>query len=244
MMMKILVIGDSCTDTFIYGECDRMCPEAPVPVFHEVNRTMNGGMASNVVKNLQSLNVDTKLITQNQKIVKARYCDLKTNHLFLRVDSDKEKVSRIRKKDIPFLDDYDAIVISDYNKGFLEEEDIEYICNKTKRPVFLDTKKHIGDYCKKVSFIKINEYEYETTKNTLKGYENKLIVTLGSRGALYRNKIYKIKSVDIMDVSGAGDTFLAAFVFLYIKSNNIVEAIRFANDSAMSVVQKRGVSVL
>ena len=31
--MKILVIGDSCHDVFVYGKCDRICPEAPVPVF-------------------------------------------------------------------------------------------------------------------------------------------------------------------------------------------------------------------
>ena len=33
---KILVIGDSCTDIFIYGECNRICPEAPVPVFNPI----------------------------------------------------------------------------------------------------------------------------------------------------------------------------------------------------------------
>jgi bifunctional ADP-heptose synthase (sugar kinase/adenylyltransferase) len=29
-MKKVLVIGDSCTDVFRYGNCDRLCPEAPV----------------------------------------------------------------------------------------------------------------------------------------------------------------------------------------------------------------------
>ena len=37
--MKILVIGDSCTDIFIYGEIDRICPEAPVPVFKPIRKT-------------------------------------------------------------------------------------------------------------------------------------------------------------------------------------------------------------
>ena len=30
--MKILVIGDKCTDVFVYGSVDRVCPETPVPV--------------------------------------------------------------------------------------------------------------------------------------------------------------------------------------------------------------------
>ena len=43
--MKILVIGDSCTDVFVYGQIDRMCPEAPVPIFQPVSKKENGGMA-------------------------------------------------------------------------------------------------------------------------------------------------------------------------------------------------------
>ena len=30
--MKIAVIGDACTDKYIYGSCDRLCPEGPVAV--------------------------------------------------------------------------------------------------------------------------------------------------------------------------------------------------------------------
>ena len=53
--MKVLVIGDSCTDKFIYGECNRICPEAPVPVFNPIEQKSNGGMAKNVFNNLKSL---------------------------------------------------------------------------------------------------------------------------------------------------------------------------------------------
>ena len=30
--MKILVIGDSCKDVFVYGTIERLAPEAPIPV--------------------------------------------------------------------------------------------------------------------------------------------------------------------------------------------------------------------
>ena len=60
--MKILVVGESCRDIYIYGECGRLCPEAPVPVFKSSGMgSNNGGMATNVFKNIKSiseLNVD------------------------------------------------------------------------------------------------------------------------------------------------------------------------------------------
>lgn len=54
---KILVIGDSCKDVFRYGICERLCPEAPVPVFKPQSIRVNGGMCLNVVENIKSLGV-------------------------------------------------------------------------------------------------------------------------------------------------------------------------------------------
>ena len=31
---KVLLIGDSCTDEYVYGTCDRLNPEAPVPILN------------------------------------------------------------------------------------------------------------------------------------------------------------------------------------------------------------------
>ena len=59
--MKILVIGDSCKDVFIYGKVNRLCPEAPVPVFIPQRKTETGGMAANVYENIESLEVEVDL---------------------------------------------------------------------------------------------------------------------------------------------------------------------------------------
>ena len=40
--MKILIIGDSCTDRFIYGNVGRLSPEAPVPVITPIETIENG----------------------------------------------------------------------------------------------------------------------------------------------------------------------------------------------------------
>ena len=39
--MRILVIGDSGIDKFIYGGVNRICPEAPVPVFNPIYQNEN-----------------------------------------------------------------------------------------------------------------------------------------------------------------------------------------------------------
>ena len=69
--MKILVIGDSCKDVFIYGKVNRLCPEAPVPVFIPQRKTETGGMAANVYENIESLEVEVDLVT-NQEVMGGR----------------------------------------------------------------------------------------------------------------------------------------------------------------------------
>ena len=95
-MKRVLVIGDSCEDIFVYGKCDRICPEAPVPVFVPVETKINGGMSKNVFNNLGSLNpsVEYSLITNPNKIIKTRYVDYKTNQMIVRVD-EKDKAVEV-----------------------------------------------------------------------------------------------------------------------------------------------------
>jgi len=87
-MKKILVIGDSCIDKFVYGKCDRICPEAPVPVFTPIETVENGGMATNVSTNISSLepSIQVTLHTNANVIKKTRYVDFKTNQMLVRVD--------------------------------------------------------------------------------------------------------------------------------------------------------------
>ena len=53
---KILVIGDSCTDVYHYGECERISPEAPVPILRHIESIKIGGMAKNVYENFKIIN--------------------------------------------------------------------------------------------------------------------------------------------------------------------------------------------
>ena len=244
--MKILVLGDACEDVYVYGNCSRLAPEAPVPVFVKTNEKRNGGMALNVYNNLISLGADCEILHNQEKIEKTRYVDEQTNHLFIRVDSDERDIKRIPEKFLEksFLNNFDAVVISDYNKGFLHEEDIKKIC--FYHPLtFMDTKKKLGDWAEGCKWIKINEKEHENTKNEIKDrsyiFRESLIVTLGSKGCMYKDQLYPVKKVEIKDLVGAGDTFLASFAYKYLQTKDVNESLNFANECATIVVQRKGV---
>ena len=72
----------------------------------------------------------------------------------------------------------------------------------------------------------------------------KTIVTKGNEGCLFQDKLYPTEDVQVKDISGAGDTFLAGLVVEYIKSNDIDKAINFAQECTKIVVQKHGVSTV
>ena len=243
--MRILVIGDSCIDEFIYCDIERICPEAPVPVLKPTKSTVNPGMAANVVANLKSLGAKVDIITNDNTIFKTRYIDNRSGQMVVRVDTN-DKCERYHGETYDAVD-YDAVIISDYCKGFLTEDDIEAWAERATCPVFLDTKKQLGKWCEDIDFIKINEFEHKKNFERLPDYPfilNKMIVTIGSKGCKYKDEIFPVPGVSVKDVSGAGDTFLAALVLSYLKNNDIKSAITFANECATKVVQKRGVAVI
>jgi D-beta-D-heptose 7-phosphate kinase/D-beta-D-heptose 1-phosphate adenosyltransferase len=249
---NILVIGDTCYDEFVYGTAVRLAPEAPVPVFNPSNKTTNQGMAGNVAENLQALGIQVYSVYNKGTIpFKTRYVDERSGQILLRVDAN-DKVERINKDILKHITNnnykgitMNAIIVSDYDKGFLEEEDIDFIC-KNNFNVFIDTKKILGSWCKYASFIKINHVEYQRTEYTIHelGIEDKMIITLSSKGCQHKGKMYPVEKVQIRDVSGAGDTFLSGLVAEYVLTKDIEKAILFAQQCATVVVQKPGVSTI
>ena len=247
MSKKILIIGDSCTDVFVYGEINRICPEAPVPVVKPTHTTENGGMSKNVQRNIEVLGCDTNIITNDNDIRKVRYVDNSSNQLVLRVD-EHDYCESISEQQLNYIkqEKYDAIVISDYCKGFLDEKQIKWICEQNDN-VFIDTKKKLGDWILGAKFIKINHLEHLKNFEIIPNYpefEDKLIVTKGSKGCIYNGKTFPVKEVAVKDVSGAGDTFLSGLVVEYINSYDIKKAINFAQECTTQVVQKLGVSTI
>jgi bifunctional ADP-heptose synthase (sugar kinase/adenylyltransferase) len=245
-MSRVLLIGEQCDDIFIYGDTPRLSPEGPAPVFIPTREVYNGGMGMNVMGNLMALDIDVDFEHQQSPITKTRHIHESSNTLLLRIDEEKN-IDNIGDR-LPKLDfwDYPMVVVSDYNKGFLTEEDIAYIAYKHPNTI-CDTKKKLGEWCKDLRFIKLNRSEYENNKDFISENDwilEKLIITLDKDGCMYNGTSYPTEQVEIMDISGAGDTFVAGFVKMFLDTEDIPKSIQFANRCSAQVVQKRGVTTI
>jgi len=242
--LKVLLMGDSCLDVYHYGDCSRLSPEAPVPVFREIETERRPGMALNVFLNLRAFQLATEHITDRNHIEKHRYIDERSKQHMLRVDKNEIHCAHPYTFNTSDLDGVDVIVISDYNKGFLTHEacsDIAKFCIENNIPLFVDSKKR-NLSCFEGAILKINESEYEEISDYPNSYE--LIVTMGDMGCVYKNQIYRANKVEVFDVCGAGDVFMAALVYKYMRHGSLERALDFANKCASYSVTKFGTYVL
>ena len=241
--MKIVIIGETCVDKFIYCNINRLSPEAPVPVLIPIHTETNPGMSGNTCANIKALSPDSQVIhfSNLKQITKTRYVEKKTNHMFLRVDEGDDNIESFKWSDdyIYFLEEADVVIVSDYDKGYLTDEDLIKIATYSKLSI-LDSKRELtNSISNSFDFVKLNEEEWAS--NNVLNPKN-IIVTLGSKGSMYRGEIFPSDNPqETIDVSGAGDTFTAAFAISYATAPSVPNAIKYANTVASKVVSKRGV---
>jgi bifunctional ADP-heptose synthase (sugar kinase/adenylyltransferase) len=229
---QILLIGDSCIDEYQYGTVDRISPEAPVPIFKFLRSEEKQGMVYNVRNNLENLGCHVTLLTRDPSR-KTRLIDSRTGHHITRIDRD------VLATPIDIINfspsQYDAIVISDYNKGTVTYELVEDLIKTFDCPIYIDTKKK--DLKRfEGAIVKINSLE----KSLAISFPTDLIVTLGKAGAMYKDTTFPAPSIEVTDVCGAGDTFLAAVVYFHLTTGNLNLAIPLANKASAITVQKLG----
>lgn len=231
---NILVLGDTCIDVYHYGTVDRLSPEAPVPIFVSTHKEEKQGMAGNVYANLVNLGCTVNLLSGTESI-KTRIIDSRSKQQIVRIDNDTKSNPIRFETAIP---PYDAIVISDYGKGSVDYDLIYRIIHEVQCPVFIDTKMHDLEVMQG-AWVKINELEYSKIKSECSG----LIVTRGAKGAdaIYHDIHSPAPKVEVVDVTGAGDTFLAALAYQYLVTKDIKSAMDFANRAASITVQHFGV---
>ena len=88
-------------------------------------------------------------------------------------------------------------------------------------------------------YYQILELKYDATnEEIINSYKNKI--------KKYTNLAFlnETQKVEVKDLSGAGDSFMAALVIEYLNTNNIEDAIKFANKKASEVVKHRGVTLI
>jgi len=230
---RITLIGESCYDVYRMGKVNRLNPEAPVPILDFGEQFERKGMVSNVDQNLFHLSCNTLLFTDFFE-KKIRYLDMKTNHQILREDSKLQNIYELAYNHN--MINCDAIVISDYNKGYVTYELIEKLRNKFNGPIFIDTKK-VDLQRFNGCFVKINENEF----NQSTSHADNMIITYGAEKVVYRDKIFNPPKIENFDACGCGDTFLAFLTYGYLESQSMDYAIELAIKASAVTVQHLGV---
>ena len=284
--IKILLIGDFMIDHYIFGTSNRMSPEAPVPVVKPEREYSIPGGAGNVAMNLSLLGANVTCIgTVGNDIwgkkllsilknegIKTEEIEIIDNYpttLKQRIYSDGKQVARLDTEKIMnwqsssnIEKDYDIIILSDYNKGVLNNSwiNINDLAN-----VIIDPKKDSFSHYKGATIItpnlneldkasdieikddesivnacnqliKENSFEYIVAKKGNQG-----ITIVGNDNFVKHIEAYHIENPD---VTGAGDTVIAALSIAYAQTNDIEFSAKFANAAAAVVVRKNGTATV
>ena len=98
---KVLVIGDLMLDEYIFGNVERISPEAPVPILDVKSENSTLGGAGNVIKNLKALDSDVTVCSvigldnTGDKVLKMlKYLNVNTNGIFF--DQDRKTSTKTR----------------------------------------------------------------------------------------------------------------------------------------------------
>lgn len=72
------------------------------------------------------------------------------------------------------------------------------------------------------------------------GSKDNLIVTLGEKGVRFKDIVYPANKVEVVDTTGAGDTFNGALCASLAKGNSIEDAIQYGINASGLAIQKAG----
>jgi D-beta-D-heptose 7-phosphate kinase/D-beta-D-heptose 1-phosphate adenosyltransferase len=274
---KIVVIGDIMLDEYWYGTTNRISPEAPVPVVDDIHVSHVLGGATNVALTSRVFCDDLTVYgcagyDQASIIITRKLAENKIKYSFsysyenktiskIRIMSDNHQLVRVDHGNIAYPqstvieNDPDVIIVSDYNKGTLCDEYLEYLMDFSC-PVIVDPKgtnweKYSGAYCLTPNKKEFEEAYGEFSIELAKGVVNDLqmegiLVTLGAEGMVWVDKDgqsiwLESDAKEVFDVTGAGDTVIATFAsFLH---EGVRPAMIKANRAAGIVVGKVGTSV-
>jgi bifunctional ADP-heptose synthase (sugar kinase/adenylyltransferase) len=163
--------------------------------------------------------------------------------MFLRLDEGETNISKadLNSERLLELSNFDIVIVSDYHKGFMTNDDVVNIGKNSKISI-LDSKRKLSkEIVNSYTFVKLNEKESLQNSELLEC--KNILITLGSRGTKFNDELYPSPNPqETIDVSGAGDTFTSSFILRYIETGDIKSSIIWANEMASIVVSKRGVA--
>jgi rfaE bifunctional protein kinase chain/domain len=220
---------------------------------------------------LQGKNIGTDLIMKDDSrstTVKTRV--IASNHQIVRIDQeDIHDISpaiedKFYSSVLPYIQQSDIVILSDYNKGLLTPGlslRIIAICNELQKKVIVDPKGLDYTRYKGAFIIKPNRKELAEAAKTEKIHSQDeletaarvifdvtgtayLIVTLSENGIAIitpeGSKILPVIANQVYDVTGAGDTVVATLAYCVAQGFSIEEACTIANYAASIVIKHIG----
>jgi ribokinase len=147
------------------------------------------------------------------------------------------------------------VVVSQLEINFTAVEYLIEKCSKKGIPIILNPapgKKISKSLISKVDYLIPNETEAslifgsQDFNKLISNYKEKLIITLGSKGVLYYNQKKKkaelipAKKINVIDTTGAGDSFVAGFASGIVKGSTVAESIKLGIEIASLTCQALG----
>lgn len=291
----ILVLGDLMLDRYIWGDVERISPEAPVPVVRTAHRTEQPGGAGNVALNVVGMGARTTLFgfcgdDGEGKILEEllRQAGARTELVnvgghpttsklrivggkqqMLRLDTEQtdgypaESYTALMMKFDSAVGSADAVVLSDYAKGVLTAEVCQHAIRSARGrgiPVLVDPKQRdLSRYrgattiCPNLSELSAATGVSPRNLEDILAAGQKLVsdleleyltATLSEKGiALLRAEsrfMAPAVARQVFDVSGAGDTVIAALALALAGGLEAEIAVQLANVAAGIAVSKVG----
>jgi D-beta-D-heptose 7-phosphate kinase/D-beta-D-heptose 1-phosphate adenosyltransferase len=217
---------------------------------------------------VNGIGYDGVFVDEGRKTTLKQRC-LSGHYQVIRLDfEDVSKISSEAEESVKgyfgsSLEEFDAVVISDYAKGCITESLMNFLkgrCGDLGIPIFVDGKPVNKEYYKGVLLIKpnlkeaiemsgINKDVKEIAKKLSDYFDANVVVTLGKEGMFVQEKGrdgYYVKTTPrfVFDVTGAGDSVMSALVLALSSGSSFREAAELANIVGGLVVQKIGTSVV
>lgn len=297
---RAMVVGDLMLDRFVYGEVERISPEAPVPVLRVgAEESMLGG-AGHVVRNLVELGAEASFVAVvgddrtgrdliamvaeersvepyllvergRRSTTKMRY--VTGGQQLLRADRETERAveaateARIADIVAAGIDGADVLVLSDYAKGVLTPGVLEAVTGAARAagvPVVVDPKSRDFSRYRGATVLTPNRGELSLAARTMAETDDELVCAarrvmadagadhlLVTRSADGMSLVsadggvehFAAEAREVFDVSGAGDTAVAAFAAALGRGLAPATAARIANLAGGIVVGRAGTAV-
>jgi D-beta-D-heptose 7-phosphate kinase/D-beta-D-heptose 1-phosphate adenosyltransferase len=302
---RIFVLGDIMLDRFVYGQVERISPEAPVPVLHHQSEKSMLGGAANVARNVVALGGEALLAgalgddtagdlvagplilsdrvegrflraAGHPTTTKTRYVSggqqimrLDVERLF---DPSAQDIETICGWLLEAIDSVSAIVLSDYAKGILVPTLIRRVVDIARVrgvPVIVDPKsRDVARYAGATvltpnvaeaaaiagieSLEKDDHAEMAAKILSERAEVDAVVLTRGAHGVTVYDPAdpegqvahAPAAALEVFDVSGAGDTLVAAFALAIACGASVKTAARIGNAAAGVAVGKRGTAVV